>query len=116
MRREAAIFGLLVLTACSSGPSVPPQLAPDAERAVLQDRTREIVRPHCGSCHTTSSPQAVPDALAVYDLERQDWGGSMKRDQLGTFHRSILRKLPEAAEERAAIDAYVADLLARAAE
>ena len=107
------LLGLACLVACRSAPPVPPLAVADTERPALLDRTREIVRPHCGSCHTTSSPQAVPAALAVYDLEQSDWGARMSTGQLATFHRSILRKLEDAPAERAAIDAYVGDLLAR---
>ena len=85
----------------------PPAAAP------LVDRAREIIRSTCGTCHTTSSPQANPKALAIYDLERPDWGATMSRAQLDSFGKRVAGKAEWAGEPRATLDAYVAELRAR---
>ena len=110
----AAGLSAASLAACSGAPPVPVVAVADVDRPALLDRTREVVRPHCGTCHTTSSPQAVAEALAIYDLDRADWGAAMSEKQLTTFRRSIARKLEPGSTEQADIDAYVGDLLARA--
>ena len=111
-----AAAGGIALSACATAPPIEPRPVADAERPALMDATREIVRPHCGLCHVPSSPEAKPGALAVFDLERADWGAAMDRGQLAVFHRSIARKLGPGGAEQAAIDAYVGDLLARMGE
>jgi hypothetical protein len=112
----AVAAGGVATSACSSAPLVEARAVSAAELPALQDTTRELVRPHCGLCHAPSSPEAKSEALAVFDLERQDWGDAMNRGQLATFRRSIARRMAPGGAEQAAIDAYVGDLLARAAE
>jgi mono/diheme cytochrome c family protein len=90
-----------------------PAYAKPAE-ASLADQAREIIRSSCGTCHTTSSPQANPKALAIYDLERPDWGATMSRAQLDSFARRVAGKAEWAGEPRATLDAYVEDLRGRA--
>jgi mono/diheme cytochrome c family protein len=85
-----------------------------AAQVALADRTREIIRPTCGSCHTTSSPQAQPKALAIYDLDRPDWGTTMSRKRLAKFSGRIAAKPNFSAAERVTLDEYVQALLARA--
>jgi mono/diheme cytochrome c family protein len=82
--------------------------------ASLADQAREIIRPTCGTCHTTSSPQANPKALAIYDLDRPDWGATMSRAQLDSFRKRVAGKAEWAGEPRATLDAYVEELRARA--
>src|SRR5262245_10175848 len=78
--------------------------APAVEsQASLADRTREILRPRCGSCHTTSSPQAIPKALAVYDLDRPDWGATLSRARIASFEKRIAGRTDLADDERAAL-------------
>ncbi len=121
MKRRAALAGVVLLAAsgalgaaaCSSAPPVEAHRVADEEWPALLDRTREIVRPHCGECHTSSLPTAKPDAVAVFDFEREDWGAAMDVGQLGRFRRSIAGKLSPDGAELAEIDAYLRDLLAR---
>ena len=80
----------------------------------LADQAREIIRSSCGTCHTTSSPQAKPKALAIYDLDQPDWGATMSRAQLDSFARRVAGKAEWAGEPRATLDAYVEELRARA--
>lgn len=34
---------------------------------------QSILLRRCGACHQGSRPTAVPEALAVFDLDRTDW-------------------------------------------
>ena len=80
----------------------------------LADQAREIIRSSCGTCHTTSSPQANPKALAIYDLDQPDWGATMSRAQLDSFSKRVAGKAEWTGEPRATLDAYVEELRARA--
>ncbi len=33
----------------------------------------EVLAHHCGECHASHRPTALPPALAVFDLDRPDW-------------------------------------------
>lgn len=98
--------------------AMPAVASPTAvvDDVALADRAREIIRPTCGTCHTTSSPLAVPKALAVYDLDRPDWGATMNRARLAKFSKRIAGKQDFTDADRAALDEYVQVLLARAAD
>lgn len=82
---------------------VPPALAPVGGLA-LHERVRNIIRPDCGSCHTSTLPTAKPGAVKVFDLAREDWHARMSKDQLESFGRR-LRKLEEPA--RSTVKAFV---------
>jgi mono/diheme cytochrome c family protein len=53
--------------------------------ARLAQQVRELAKPHCGQCHQSSRPTAKAAAIAVFDLDRVDWYGTMADDQLDTF-------------------------------
>jgi hypothetical protein len=89
--------GVLVLTAAvavalaiyrSTAP-ISGRPATAEELHGLRNDVKGILRPGCGSCHTTGHPAAKPAALAVFDFSREDWSGHMSADQLQNLrHRS----------------------------
>jgi cytochrome c5 len=115
----AAVAPAVAEAHAEAAPAVPYAVAPAADStpaaAPLVDRAREIIRPSCGTCHTASSPQANPKALAIYDLDRADWGATMSHAQLESFRKRVAGKTEWAGEPRATLDAYVDELLARPA-
>ena len=50
--------------------------------ALLRSEVREIIRPTCGSCHTSTLPTAKPKAVVVFDLKNEDWSATMQVEQL----------------------------------
>ena len=96
--------------------AVPAAGATVRTDAALADQAREIIRPTCGSCHTTSSPKANPKALAVYDLDRADWGATMSRARLTKLEHRLegVKSLTDA--DRAIVASYVEALRPRAEE
>lgn len=59
--------------------------SPQGNSTSLRDEVREIVKPRCGSCHTSTLPTAKPKAVAVFDLARDDWPRTMSVARLGKF-------------------------------
>jgi hypothetical protein len=53
----------------------------------LRAEVREIVRPDCGSCHTSGRATAKPKALEVFDLSRGDWSAEMNHEEIDSFRR-----------------------------
>lgn len=70
----------------------------------LSEQVRIIIRPDCGSCHTSTLPTAKPGALRVFDLAKDAWAVTMSREQLESFQRR-LRKLSRPA--RSKVEAFV---------
>jgi len=70
---------------CGSRQSIESRQIPDEQLAMLRKEVREMVRPGCGSCHTSSLPTAKPAAVAVFDLAREDWSATMTPEHLKGF-------------------------------
>ena len=89
---KAPIFGLVLFIgplagfwSCGSRQSLEGQHIPDEQLALLRKEVREMVRPGCGSCHTSTLPTAKSGAVAVFDLAREDWSASMTPEHLKGF-------------------------------
>ena len=57
--------------------------------ALLRSNVREIIRPKCGSCHTSGLPTAKAKALAVFDLKSDIWSTGMNEQQLRNFSNRL---------------------------
>ena len=60
----------------AAGPPAPATLIQ------LRDDARQLVRTHCGVCHSATSPKALPGALKVYDTDQADWTRRMSDAQV----------------------------------
>jgi mono/diheme cytochrome c family protein len=90
----------LVAIACTRpDPLVPRRLLPE-EAVALREETRALAKPPCGSCHQDSLASAKPAALAVFDLDREDWTVRMSGAQLQEFLVRINGKLDESTRPR----------------
>lgn len=63
---------------------------PPADTLQLRQRLRELAKVHCGSCHQASLPTAKPAALAVHNLDADDWPATLSSAQL---ERGFTRRL-----------------------
>lgn len=48
----------------------------------LRDDARQLVNSRCGTCHSATSPKAMPGALKVYDTDQVDWTKRMSDAQV----------------------------------
>jgi len=55
----------------------------------LRRNAREIIRPHCGTCHTSTLATAKPGAIRIFDLARDDWSSMITKDHLKGFERRL---------------------------
>jgi mono/diheme cytochrome c family protein len=74
---------------CGNTQPLPAVAIPAEELGVLRAEVREIIRPECGSCHTSTLPTAKPGAVAAFDLEKDDWSASMNAEQLHSFGKRL---------------------------
>jgi hypothetical protein len=51
-------------------------------RVARRDEARAVLAAHCGSCHERHLETALPEALAVYDLDEREWAARMSNAQL----------------------------------
>jgi mono/diheme cytochrome c family protein len=78
--REAAV----------DAPRPPPSLEP----AALREHVRVLAKTHCGQCHQASRPTAKPAALAIYNLDADDWSDTLSAARLeGGFTRRLNGRL-----------------------
>jgi len=61
----------------------------ESDLALLRSNVREIIRPKCGSCHTSGLPTAKAKALAVFDLKSDTWSTGMNAEQLRNFSNRL---------------------------
>lgn len=54
---------------------------------------RELLIPHCGSCHLPGRPTSVPLALLVFDLTETPWHVRLSGEQYQGIERRVLSKL-----------------------
>ncbi len=59
--------------------------AATSKPGLLRSEVREIIRPKCGSCHTSSLPTAKPKALTIFDVKRDDWPTTISERQFKAF-------------------------------
>jgi mono/diheme cytochrome c family protein len=56
---------------------------------------RDLAKPHCGSCHQSKLDTAKPAALAVFDLDAEEWTAPMSRERLHAFLKRLFGKLDD---------------------
>jgi mono/diheme cytochrome c family protein len=67
-----------VLVASFAVAAIAPAHADEDQR----EAARYILEKHCGVCHRDDSPDALPAALRVFDLDRIDFQATMSDAQL----------------------------------
>lgn len=77
MPRLAALLPLIALFAC--GPKGPPPVLPDKP---TEASAREILRHNCGTCHRGDLPDHNAAAVAIFDLQHEEWSARLTPAQL----------------------------------
>lgn len=109
--RTAAVVATVVLVVgCAHPrdglrePAADAHPPPSLEPAALREHVRGLAKTHCGQCHQATRPTAKAAALAIYNLDADDWsdtlsaarleGGFTRRlnGRLGTTDRRLLRE------------------------
>lgn len=85
-------------------------LAPADHRAV-REQVRGFAKTYCGACHQASLPTAKPAALAIFNLDAEDWSATLRSARLaGGFSRRLHARLDDAGRRQ--LRAYVESELA----
>ena len=86
--RWAIGIGFVVVVGCAEAP-VEPRGVPEAAFGELENQMRGIAEAPCGSCHTRGLDTAKPEALAVFDFQKERWAGEMSTEELDVFWQRI---------------------------
>lgn len=111
--RGAFWSGPVAALACLLVAGAPPASSPTLSQ--LREDARQLVKGHCGTCHSATSPKALPGALKVYDADDVEWTKRMSDAQV----KKILERFRGPVIPKGEIDrvtAYVeAELISRKA-
>lgn len=96
-----AVLPVFALIGCVNLPRFEPRPLPEAEQGLARQQMRDHAKTHCGVCHQGSLASARPRALAVFDLDRDDWPVMLSTARLtGAFPRRIYSHLDEAGRQQ----------------
>ena len=91
-----ALLAVTALTGCARLPAYEARIVAPAELQVARDQVRGYARTHCGRCHIASLPTALPRALAIYNLDADEWSSTLTASQLRNgFPRRLNGQLDE---------------------
>lgn len=102
MKAELSIgLATLLLAACAHQPTFNANPLPAAERLAVREQVRGYARTHCGSCHIASLPTAKPAALAIYNLDAEEWSSTLTAAQLKAgFPRRLNARLDDTGRQQ----------------
>ena len=89
----------MICWVCNTPPMVKHEPVPAGQLSFLRNEVRELIRPECGSCHTSTLSTAKPGAVEVFDLVNDDWSATMSGEELNSF-RKRLRKLDDSSRTK----------------
>ncbi len=82
--------------------------ATDKAHVSLPNSVREIIRPTCSKCHDSSLSTAVPAALKIFDVTKDNWNETMSTKHLHSF-KDRLTGLNE--DDRKIVENFVVEQL-----
>ncbi len=98
MKSASLLAATLALVAgCATRvPAYEPRPVATGELEQVRERVRGYAKTHCGKCHLASLPSALPNALAIYNLDAKAWSSTLTAAQLRNgFPRRLLGQLDE---------------------
>lgn len=78
----------------------------------LRAQTLQMLRTRCGHCHEGTHADAVPDALAVFDVTHSGWWQGLDARQLGVLSTRLEGQDTATADDRRVVAAFVESELA----
>ena len=114
----ALAIGCTVHIGCATQASLEPRPLPLllplplGEYAALREQIRGEAKTYCGTCHRSSLATAKPAALAIYDLDRDNWVSTLTPQQLQNgFPRRLNARLDDGGRQQ--LRAFIAAELAQ---
>jgi mono/diheme cytochrome c family protein len=110
---RALAFIAVATLAIGCGHQPPFEAKPLApvDQLAVRERVRGYAKTHCGVCHQASLPTAKPAALAIFNLDAENWSSTLTAARLrGGFPRRLNPQLDEVGRQqlRAFIEAELA--------
>src|SRR5262245_45248149 len=98
MRPHALVLliAFALIAGCVHAPLYKAKALGRTELQKAREQMRGHAKTHCGSCHMSSLPTARPAALAIYNLDANDWSSTLTAEQLRNgFPRRLNGRLDE---------------------
>lgn len=93
--------GIALMGGCAYRASYQPRALPADELVAVREQIRGHAKTHCGTCHQSTLPTARPAALAIYDLDRDDWASMLTEPRLRNgFPRRLNARLDEGGRQQ----------------
>jgi len=90
-----------VAIGCAHQPPFEAKPLAPADRLAVREQVRGFARTYCGTCHQASLPTAKPAALAIFNLDAEDWSSTLTVAQLrGGFPRRLNARLDDAGRQQ----------------
>ncbi|HET9299268.1 MAG TPA: hypothetical protein VFO11_04940 [Candidatus Polarisedimenticolaceae bacterium] len=100
------LLGLCLLAASCVPAARPATRSPAVPTQV--EAARDVLVYHCGRCHRSDLPTALPGALAVFDLTDDLWYRGLGPEQLDSALRRLQSKDDVDSRDLATMEAFVA--------
>ena len=79
---------------CSHRPAIQTAATPPGDPVDVRHAVRALAKNFCGTCHQASLPSAKPAALAIFNLDADDWWSTLTAARLrGGFTRRLESRL-----------------------
>ena len=96
-----AVVVAITLVGCARLPAYQARTVAATEFQTARDNVRGYARTHCGRCHMASLPTALPRALAIYNLDADQWSSTLTAAQLRNgFPRRLNGQLDDAGKRQ----------------
>jgi mono/diheme cytochrome c family protein len=93
-------------------PTFEAKPVPPGDHLAAREQVRSFAKTYCGACHQASLPTAKPAALAIFNLDAEDWSSTLTTERLtGGFSRRLNARLDAAGRQQ--LRAFVEGELAR---
>ena len=100
-----------VAIGCMHQPPFEAKPLASGDHLAVREQVRGYAKTHCGVCHQASLPTAKPAALAIFNLDAENWSSTLTAARLrGGFPRRLNPQLDEGGRQqlRAFIEAELA--------
>lgn len=90
-----------VAIGCAHQPPFEAKSLAPADHLAVREQVRGFAKTYCGACHQASLPTAKPAALAIFNLDAEDWSSTLSLARLkGGFPRRLNARLDDSGRQQ----------------
>jgi len=90
-----------VAIGCVHQPPFEAKPLTPGDHLAVREQVRGFAKTYCRTCHQASLPTAKPAALAIFNLDAEDWSSTLTPERLkGGFSRRLNARLDAAGRQQ----------------